>query len=166
LPADYDYTKKDVWAVLSLLPKRTLSASLSLSFGVLAGNDACAAMDWVVAGGGGWWLPHRVVSLRLTGGPPPFCWAGLCAGLGAVLVMDWGGGQAGLIGLEIFGFKIPIRNVARAIDTISLSPTSLGLRRALALMLQLDPSKRFASLLPLPPPPTSERTSSCCSLTS
>jgi hypothetical protein len=79
LPADYDYTKKDVWAVLSLL---ICCCSLSLSLGVLEGPEtmhARAAMGLVVvAGGGGWWLPHRVVPLDLTAGPPSLL-------LGAVL---------------------------------------------------------------------------------
>lgn len=49
--------------------------------------------------------------------------------------------QVGLIGLEMFGFKIPVRDVNKALSTISLS-ASLGIRRALALMLQADPLKR------------------------
>lgn len=50
--------------------------------------------------------------------------------------------KAGMIGLEMFGFKIPVADVSKALDTISLS-ASLGIHRALTLMLQPDPLKRY-----------------------
>lgn len=49
--------------------------------------------------------------------------------------------QAGVIGLEMFGFKVPITDIPHALKTVSLS-TSLGICRSLALMLHSDPSKR------------------------